>query len=355
MESSPRMEARPPAVVESVVRLLVPPVAREHVLGDLSERYTSTTQYLVEAMRTLPFVVKGQIRRTSYFRMWPLVATMLMTGFGADRGPWSIRAVIPSLATLIGFMFRDAYRVPDLRYPWRQGLVDLLIVGATAAATEAVVALTRPEWLMSPKGVAGGTVVLAILYLLRVQNPARQTRLLESVHGSAMTLDQLRSEVKTYDDIMRRAIRIELVAGYVILPVFAIAAVRGHSLIRIGAGLTVAGIAFVIWYIHRGLGKTNALSTEGEFATVVTGYRARLEGHVRALRTMWLWYLLPLGIGPALMISAGVADAGRPPEAMIGSIGGFMLTWTWIAWAAGRRATSLERRRAALTDIQERR
>ena len=34
-----KVEARPPALVERAIRLLLPPMNREHVLGDLAERH----------------------------------------------------------------------------------------------------------------------------------------------------------------------------------------------------------------------------------------------------------------------------------------------------------------------------
>ena len=46
------MTSGPPAAIESVVSLFVPPLAREHVLGDLAERYSSRRQYGLEAVRT---------------------------------------------------------------------------------------------------------------------------------------------------------------------------------------------------------------------------------------------------------------------------------------------------------------
>jgi len=59
------MHPRPPAVIESIVRLLVPPVSREHVMGDLSERYRSPRQYLMDAFLSLPLIVASQVRRVS--------------------------------------------------------------------------------------------------------------------------------------------------------------------------------------------------------------------------------------------------------------------------------------------------
>ena len=79
METEPCVEARPPALIESAVGLIVPPAAREHVLGDLFERYASPGLYVLEAARTLPFVLASQSRRTSHFVAWPMIALMLAT------------------------------------------------------------------------------------------------------------------------------------------------------------------------------------------------------------------------------------------------------------------------------------
>ena len=40
------MEARPPILIEAIVRWLTPAPCREHVLGDLCERYTSPLAYV---------------------------------------------------------------------------------------------------------------------------------------------------------------------------------------------------------------------------------------------------------------------------------------------------------------------
>jgi hypothetical protein len=352
------METRPPALVESVVRLFVPPVAREHVLGDLSERYSSAARYVIDAIRTIPFVIASQIRRTSYFPIWPLVGAMLMAGFSAGTSSWGLHSLIPSLATLFGFMIRDAYRVPDLRHPWRQGFIDLLIVAATVIASEVVVAFLRPEWLIGRTGISGGAIVLIVLYVLRGKNPHRRLSTPPSASDTAMTLDQLRNEVASYDQLVQRALKIEIAIGCVLIPLFAIfAAVADPVLVRVGAALTVAGILFVVCYIslaYRRSRRANALSTDGDFTTTLDRYRARLEGQVHALRTVWWWYLLPLGIGPALIISGGVAAAGQPPSRMVGAIGGFMLAWIWAAWIAGRQARAFQRRLAAVSHITER-
>ena len=80
------MEARPPLLIEAIVRRLTPPPCREHVLGDLCERYTSPLAYISQAVRTLPYVIVSQIRRTSDGVIVTLEAMMLWAAFrGAAR------------------------------------------------------------------------------------------------------------------------------------------------------------------------------------------------------------------------------------------------------------------------------
>ena len=131
MEPEPsKLEVRPPALVDAVIRLLIPPACREHVLGDLWERYTSPRQYVVDALRTLPFVIWSQIRRTSdplLLAMQVLPAFVFFGGLvgkpGADGGPAWLRAVIPAIAVAVAMVLRDAYYWP--KYPSsRQAALD---------------------------------------------------------------------------------------------------------------------------------------------------------------------------------------------------------------------------------------
>lgn len=59
------MKSRPPRLLERVIALLIPPAYREHVLGDLYERYTKLWRYIVDAARTVPLVLLSHIRRNT--------------------------------------------------------------------------------------------------------------------------------------------------------------------------------------------------------------------------------------------------------------------------------------------------
>ena len=113
------MEARPRPLIEAVVGRLLPPACREHVLGDLHERYVSTGQYVLDAARTIPFVVWGQIRRNSsaslaiaevsavYIALLSALATLNPGALTDSSAP--LRPAIPSAAVLVALVLRDAW------------------------------------------------------------------------------------------------------------------------------------------------------------------------------------------------------------------------------------------------------
>ena len=59
------LNATPPKFLEFLVRLLLPRACREHVLGDLHERYRSPFRYAEDAASAGPASILGQIRRTT--------------------------------------------------------------------------------------------------------------------------------------------------------------------------------------------------------------------------------------------------------------------------------------------------
>jgi hypothetical protein len=99
---------------------LIPPACREHVLGDFSERYTSPRQYAADALRTLPFVIAGQIRRTSDSLRLLMCAMPAFVFFGGlrsrpdvvDSVTW-LPALAPTIGVAIALVLRSAYRNPD--------------------------------------------------------------------------------------------------------------------------------------------------------------------------------------------------------------------------------------------------
>ena len=307
-------------------------------------------------MRTLPFVIVSQIRRTSYFAFWPMVGLILSAGLRTgSNGSW-IQAVIPAIATMIGFMLRDAYRIRDPRHPWRQGLVDVAVAAAFAVAAEMVVAVVRPDLLIAPAGVAGFAAVLALLYLMRIQNPGRPVRIAHAPDVQTMTIDQLRDEITGYGKMMRRSAWIEIAVACVMVPGFAtLTVVARPSAARIGAFVTVVGALFVMWRMWRSIAAITPIDGGADFATAAAIYRARLQRHQHALRTIWLWYLLPLTIGPALISGAAAQVAARPNMATIGTVILLVVIWLSVSLLARQHARNMQARISALQRAEEQR
>src|SRR5262245_7711417 len=203
-----QMETRPTPLAEAIVRTLVPPASREHVLGDLQERFTSTRQYVLDACAALPFIIGSRIRRTTH----PLgfLFTTAFLWFAVFYGPFHkswLTALIPSVAGALAFVFRDAYRTLKPRHI-REAAFDAGTFALTVVLSQALVALIAPD-LVLPKssllmGLPLGTLVL---FLVRVQMPggAAPARM-----PNEMSIDQLRVWVRTYEGSLRRSVNAEI-------------------------------------------------------------------------------------------------------------------------------------------------
>jgi len=359
MATRPTMETRPPVLIETVVRLLVPPAAREHVLGDLSERYASPRQYVSDAIRTIPFVVASQIRRTTNPALLLIPAFLFMMAFGSGPGEdfgW-MRGGLPAMAALIGLVLRDAYRLPDVSRPWRRGLVDIAVVIACALAVQVVLAFTQPEWLIAPDGVVRSAIVLTLLYLVRVQNPTSGVYPSRVAHGATLSIGDLRREVQMYEQGTRRAIGIELATAALVVISFtgiALFAAEAPVLFRIGFAIGAAGGLFVatrMWPSWR----LRPVPADVEFTDTVEQYRTRLEHNHHSLRTMWLWYGLPLSVGPMAMFGGAALTSAQPVLAVGGVVLGFLAVGVFFDRVMfSRAARSLRQRIDALETVKER-
>ena len=81
MEADETSADRPPLLI-GLMRLLIPPPAREAVMGDLEERYRSPLQYASEGIRTMPYLIASRARRTSSVAIVGLQAFVLVACLG---------------------------------------------------------------------------------------------------------------------------------------------------------------------------------------------------------------------------------------------------------------------------------
>jgi hypothetical protein len=111
----------PPAWLERIVVILIPPRAREAVAGDLCETYVSPRGYALEALRTVPFVIASQTRRNLNLPVLMLQASLALFFFDISTA----LALVPLL--VIAEAYREAAR-PCPRRAIREALVVALTV-----------------------------------------------------------------------------------------------------------------------------------------------------------------------------------------------------------------------------------
>jgi len=131
MDGSPR-KFGPPRWAEAILEKLIPPACREHVVGDLHERYESPFQYMGDALFAGSMVILSRVRRTSDPVVRFMEAFVLYGSFVtvANAGgkllteqssqPWGLlRLAIPPAITIVFLILADAYADPAKRAPLR--------------------------------------------------------------------------------------------------------------------------------------------------------------------------------------------------------------------------------------------
>jgi hypothetical protein len=108
---------RPPALLEAIAAWMLPSAYREHVLGDLSERYQSPSKYILDALSTIPRLIISQVRRT-----WDgaLIAIEACAVFMAFESTWRF-AGLP--------LADDSGQLASLAFSVAAGLIGLILHG----------------------------------------------------------------------------------------------------------------------------------------------------------------------------------------------------------------------------------
>jgi hypothetical protein len=163
------MEAGQSPLAVRLVERLLPPACREHVIGDLQERAASQGAFLADALRTVPFVLWSQIRRTTDPAMALLMAAGLMMIYRlADRGRsgWLVTAIPAGMAMLV-LVLRDAYASEGGRAKIAVA-ADAFLAMAAALGLGTLAAALQPATAMPQNALLMGTLYgLVLLVVLR--------------------------------------------------------------------------------------------------------------------------------------------------------------------------------------------
>jgi hypothetical protein len=348
-------QSRPPELMEKIVRLLAPPASREHVMGDLSERYRSPGQYLTEALRSLPFIIVSQIRRSSNLARSAIGAYALFLMLNARTEHNWLSAALPTLVAMIALVLRDAYRAPSEAsvVTRRPGLLAALDVGAIVvcvALSQAVIALLEPGLLLpQPALLIQFPIFCVLLFFLRYQSPGGA--LWPPASTNPMSTTELVAEIRGLQGTWRRAIRLEIVASAGVA-VVCVVFLRATPVGRLGGALTAAGALFIGGFLYRYMRVTPIPEGLG-FAQIVTFYRQMLERHSRRTRNFIWWYFLALVPGPLALILGAALQQPNPLPLLIKALAGAAVMCVLIGQmnSAGRRR--IERRIGQLRTIAE--
>lgn len=288
------MEIAPPPRIAAIVRNLLPPDDREHVLGDLHERLQAharlnpTRAYLRDVMRTVPQVIWSQIRRLVGQRLFGVQMVLLYGSFAAAAllGPGrqglgffsdahGLRRIsVPSLVTLAVLLLIDTYSLPKHRLPEHQFKWVAVALGAAFVANVALTAGLQVWALPRPLMVVGAAWSLCFVLTARALLPNGRQRH-QAVQPSPRSAAELRTRAQGLEQEMRRR---SLFGYFICLTTMGafgwIAAHSLNDLQRIGAGLVVVGGLWLAHQVYRS--RVGILPSDTGFEASLRFYRTEL-------------------------------------------------------------------------------
>lgn len=293
------MASQPPSSIERLVRLLLPPASREHVVGDLSERYRSSGRYLMDAVGVLPFIIASQVRRTCDFSLLAvlMILFVLLNGHGEQR--W-FAAAIPAVLAMAVLTLADAYRplgsMPLTRTGWASAAHDVLLVAVAVLACQGVLLLVAPQWQVPQRQMIIGFPLFCVaLFLVRLR---RLRGLPQSPPvARSMSAGELLREARGFEAIRQRGVRIALAGGLVYLAACLVLLwTTPAPIVKIASALGAVTSLLLTFSVRTQLQGTRLPHGVG-FAQSLTRYRCSLERQCQLVRTV-RWYVVLLVLGP---------------------------------------------------------
>jgi hypothetical protein len=330
---SSKVGAGPPALLDSVVRLLFPPVAREATVGDLWERYRSPLHFAAEALRVLPFVIGSQIRRSSSAPILGLQAFILFSCFdGFEIVPRNVplwaTAAVPTLAGFAGLVMRDVYRGTDRR-TIRRAVLDIATAAFCMLSSEAVIVglvaakHLSPDWVLPGRLAISGAMGLPILCLLRM-GPGWIGDPSASVASRELSAADLAHDYRQFERRTRWRQRAEVGAGIICI------SVAIFLLWRFKPSVAPLGWAFLSCYgcivaFLAATGAARPMPPRLGFTASRSLYMRELARQHRLRRFMWWWYFVPLFLGLTIHLVVHGIGTDQPLLSLLGVVVALLL------------------------------
>jgi hypothetical protein len=153
-----------------------------------------------------------------------------------------------------------------------------------------------------------GLPIGCVLVFLSRWQMSGMTNGLRLATARSLSMQELMQEARSYESISRRNIRIEIGAGFIVVASFTFYAFMAPDVMaRIGRALIAAAGVFIVGYLHRHA-HVPPMPEGLSFEESLRFQRERLEYAKQMMLTaIWL-YVLPLTIGPMLLIVHSVLD-----------------------------------------------
>jgi hypothetical protein len=168
--------------------------------------------------------------------------------------------------------------------------------------------------------------------------------------SDAAILEQVRKRSGEFDRTVRARDRRELIAALLVLVVFAPLAIDWPWLSRIGGAVVLVSAIVMFLRMRRARRLPSEVLADRPIAEVLRAELAYLDGQIRLLETVLWWYVLPLAIGPVLIVAGmrGVSWLTLGYAVIVAAIG-------WGVYALNRHALrdDLRPRRRAIEVLLE--
>lgn len=176
-------------------------------------------------------------------------------------------------------------------------------------------------------------------------NQAQQIWQSQPVEGIKMSADALRQRAGKFEStILWRNAR-EYLGALIAALAFGFFFVKTHDILfRIAYGLLIAGLAFVVFRLHR-QGSAKSLPSAMGASTCVQFFRAELERQRDLVANVWPWYLAPLLPGFAVYTVAFAVAIPYPANLRgLALLDGLVAAVFIVIWKLNLRAArSLQR------------
>ncbi len=357
---------KPSPFLVALVRRLLPPDDREHVLGDLEERLqigktSAARRYLVDAVQTVPLVILSRMRRVVTQPIFGLQALLVFVAFvGVLTSPQLsgtylllLRALFPTLIAMCVLLVADTYTTQGRSSAWSQ----LVIVAAALGIAWFSNVLAVRSGI--PWGLPYRTIRQGLIFGFFVLSWVRFMSMFRKAHehldlAIPNALVELRTHAEHFELEIRRRNQMAYAICVVLIVVFGrVALLAATQFEMVGALLVVVGTMFFAYQVSRF--PTAVVPTDLSCASTCQFYRDELhrqrDFHSARALTVRLSLLLPV----PLLMGVILTRVARPDR--IGTA--IMLFLIFIALAVGvvalnrRMARRYDRRLDALDRIKE--